>query len=303
MSDAHVPVMRDEVLALLAPRPGGRYIDATVGAGGHAAALAERIGPDGVLIGVDRDPGMLRRASERLGAYRDRARLVHARFAFLREVAEGCGLSAVDGILLDLGVASVHLDAPERGFSFRGDGPLDMRLDPTTGETAAQLLERLDVEELAEVLRRGGAPAPRTLARALARSAPIRTTAQLVEAVRPLRLPHRQHHPATLVFQALRMAVNDELAELQAGLEAALELLVPGGRLAVLSYHSGEDRRVKDFLAAEARGCICPPDLPVCGCGRRPRLKLLARGDGPLPAEQQRNPRARSARLRGAERC
>jgi 16S rRNA (cytosine1402-N4)-methyltransferase len=303
MSAPHLPVMLEEVVALLDPRPGGCYVDATVGAGGHAAAIAKRIGPRGALVGLDRDPQMLRLASERLGPYADRVRLVHARFSFLREVAEGCALPPVDGILLDLGVASVHLDEPQRGFSFRTSAPLDMRLDPTQGETAAQRLARLEPDELAQLLRRGGVPAPRAVAQALARHRPIETTAQLVEALRGLRLPRRHHHPATLVFQALRIAVNDEYAELEAGLEAAVELLAPGGRLAVLSYHSGEDQRVKRHLAAEARGCICPPDLPVCGCGRRVRLKLLARGEGPSAAEQARNPRARSARLRGAERC
>ena len=178
-----------------------------------------------------------------------------------------------------------------------------MRLDRSRGETAAELLARIEEKDLVELLRSGGVPFPARVARTLRERAPIETVQQLVAALEGVRLPRRRHHPATLVFQALRMAVNDELAELDGGLASALEVLAPGGRLAVLSYHSGEDRRVKEFLAREARGCICPPQLPVCGCGRKPRMRLLGRGRGPLPAEARRNPRARSARLRGGVRC
>jgi len=203
-------------------------------------------------------------------------------------------------------VCSAHLDRIERGMSFRaGDAPvpLDMRMDRPSGETAAELLARVSRDELAALLREGGVPMPGRIARVLDEKRPIRTVQELVAALEGIRLPARRHHPATLVFQALRMAVNDELAELDAGLESALDVLAVSGRLAVLSYHSGEDRRVKQFMAREAKGCICPPDLPVCGCGRVPRLRILARGDAPSPAELRRNPRARSARLRGGERC
>ncbi|MEX2209000.1 MAG: 16S rRNA (cytosine(1402)-N(4))-methyltransferase RsmH [Myxococcota bacterium] len=306
MKPAHEPVMVAEVLELLAPRPDAHIVDATTGHGGHAEAILGRLGPQGLLVGLDRDPEMLAVAEERLRGFGARAKLFHARFSFLREVAAAAGALPVDGVLLDLGVCSAHLDRIERGMSFRaGDAPvpLDMRMDRSSGETAAELLARVSRDELAQILRDGGVPTPGRIARVLDQKRPIATVQALVAALAGVRLPARRHHPATLVFQALRMAVNDELAELDAGLECALDVLAESGRLAVLSYHSGEDRRVKRFMAREAKGCVCPPDLPVCGCGRTPRLRILARGDGPSPAELRRNPRARSARLRGGERC
>jgi len=298
--------MVEEVLELLAPRPGAHIVDATTGHGGHAEALLGRIGPDGVLVGLDRDPEMLAVAQERLAGFGDRARLFHARFSFLKEVVTGAGAAPIDGVLFDLGVCSDQLDSVERGLSFRpGDAPapLDMRLDRGRGETAAELLGRVDEAELVELLRRGDVPFPARVARALLARRPIHTVQELLAALEGVRLPRRRHHPATLVFQALRMAVNDEEDELDTGLASAVEVLAPGGRLAVLSYHSGEDRRVKEFLARESRGCICPPALPVCGCGRQPRMRMLGRSRGPQPAESRRNPRARSARLRGGVRC
>ena len=306
MSSGHLPVMVREVLELLEPRPGARLVDATTGHGGHAEAILERITPGGVLVGLDRDEEMLAVARRRLARFGSAARLFHARFSFLREVVIGADVVPVDGVLFDLGVCSEQLDQLERGLSFRAGAepiPLDMRLDRSHGETAAQLLERLDEAELAELLRSGGVPAAGRVARALSARRPIRTVQELLAALEGVRLPRRRHHPATLVFQALRMAVNDELAELDAGLASAVEVLGPGGRLAVLSYHSGEDRRVKEFLARETRGCICPPELPVCGCGRKPRMRLLGRSRAPEPGEARRNPRARSARLRGGVRC
>ncbi len=298
--------MVDEVLELLSLREDSRIVDATTGHGGHAEKILERLGPNGLLVGLDRDPEMLEVAEKRLQRFGSRARLFHARFSFMREVAAAADALPVDGVLLDLGVCSAHLDRIERGMSFRaGDAPvpLDMRMDRSSGETAAELLARIGTEELAQLLRDGGVPAAGRVARALDARRPIRTVQELVAALEGVRLPERRHHPATLVFQALRMAVNDELAELDAGLESALEVLAQGGRLAVLSYHSGEDRRVKQFMAREAKGCICPPDLPVCGCGQVPRLRIVARGAKPSPGEIRRNPRARSARLRGGERC
>jgi 16S rRNA (cytosine1402-N4)-methyltransferase len=295
-----------EVLELLEPRPGGRIVDATTGHGGHAEAILEKLGPDGVLVGLDRDAEMLAVAEQRLARFGSAAKLFHARFSFLREVVTGTGVAPVDGVLFDLGVCSEQLDQVERGLSFRpGDAPvpLDMRMDRTRGETAAELLARVEEEELVELLRRGDVPFPVRVARALLAGRPIETVQSLLHALEAVRLPRRRHHPATLVFQALRIAVNDEQGELDAGLSSAVEVLAPGGRLAVLSYHSGEDRRVKEFLAREARGCICPPQLPVCGCGRQPRMRLLGRSRGPQPAEARRNPRARSARLRGGVRC
>ena len=301
----HLPVMLEPVVAALAPRPGARLVDGTLGLGGHAEALLEAIGPEGRLLGIERDGSLLACARARLDRFGPAFRGVHTRLSFLSEAARGAGLAPVDGILLDLGVCSVQLDDPKRGFSFREDAreaPLDMRMDTSRGESATDLLARIDEDQLAKLLRDGGVVAPRRVARALAARRPLRKAGDLLDALRDVRLPGRHHHPATLVFQALRMAVNDELRELEAALEASVELLATGGRLVVLSYHSGEDRPVKAFFVREQRGCICPPDLPVCGCGREPRLHPTVRGRGPDHDEIERNPRARSARLRAGER-
>jgi 16S rRNA (cytosine1402-N4)-methyltransferase len=298
----HRPVMLDPVLEFISPRPGMRIVDATVGAGGHAEAIARRLAGDGELIALDRDLEMLERAGKRLAPFGSTVRLVHARFSHLREVL---AKDRADGMLLDLGLCSLQLDDPVRGFRFQkadSPAPLDMRMDRGAGKTAAELLEGLEEEPLASILREGGVPRPRTVARSIRSRLPIRSADELVEAVKRVRLPQRSHHPATLVFQAIRIATNEEYAELEAALEGSLDLLAPGGRLVILSYHSGEDRRTKAFLAREARGCICPPALPVCGCGRSPRFRILARGTGPSPEEVLRNPRARSARLRAGER-
>jgi 16S rRNA (cytosine1402-N4)-methyltransferase len=298
--------MLDPVLRALRPRAGARLVDATLGLGGHAEALLPLLGPKGLLIGIDRDPFMLERARARLARHGDGFRAVHARFSVLRDVVRGAGVEQVDGILFDLGVNSAQLDDPARGMSFRSgaaDAPLDMRMDPTRGETAAELLERIDASELEGLLRGGGAPAPRRTAQVLLAARPLKRVGDLLRALEGVpALRRRQHHPATLVFQALRIAVNRELEELESALPDAIELLAPGGRLVVLSYHSGEDRRVKRLLQAEAKGCICPPGLPACACGRSPRVKLLARGEPASPEEIARNPRSRSARLRAAER-
>lgn len=299
----HVPVMVAQVLDLLAAKTGARIVDATLGIGGHAEAVLRRLGGEATLIGIDRDASMLERAAARLAPFAGAARLVHAPFSRLAEVVRAQGLDTVDAILLDLGVCSAQLDDPERGLSFSraAAAPLDMRLDRSSGQTAADLIEGCGEAELAELLLAGGVPMPRRVARALKRDCP-RTAGELAELVGDLPLPRRRHHPATLVFQALRVAVNDELGELERVLEQAVELLAPGGRLAVLAYHSGEDGRVKRFLAMEQKGCVCPPRLPVCACGRSARLHVLVRGDRPGDDEVARNPRARSARLRGAER-
>ena len=302
--------MLEETVAALAPRPGARLVDGTLGLGGHAEALLEKIGPDGYLIGLDRDAELLARATARLARFGPAFRGVHARFSALGDVVRGAEADPVDGVLLDLGVCSAQLDDAERGMSFSPDArdaPLDMRMDRTRGEPCHELLARMDEAELAAVLREGGVPSPRRVARALvtwSRSAgrPLRTAGDLLDALATVRLPRRRHHPATLVFQALRMATNDELGELSQALEASVEVLASGGRLAVLAYHSGEDGCVKGFLDREVKGCICPPDLPVCGCGRVPRLVHVVRGQRPSAAEVAANPRARSARLRAGER-
>ncbi len=302
---SHLPVMLEAVVEALAPRRGATLIDGTLGLGGHAEALLEAIGPEGRLIGIERDGSLLAVARERLARFGPAFRGVHTRLSFLREVVRGAGAAPVDGILLDLGVCSAQLDDPKRGFSFREDArevPLDMRMDTSRGESAAELLARIDEDELAALLRDGGVAAPRRAARALRARQPLLTVGDLLDALRGFVLPRRGHHPATLVFQALRMAVNDKSRELQAALDASVDLLAPGGRLAVLSYHSGEHRLVKACFASEQRGCICPPDLPVCGCGRTPRLRPVVRSRGADAAEIARNPRARSARLRATER-
>jgi len=297
----------DEVAFVLRPRRGGWVIDGTVGMGGHAEAILKSSGTDVWLLGIDADPETLARARARLAPFGDRVTLEHANFRDLARVAAAHRVSGARAVLLDLGVSSYQLDESARGFSFQHDEPLDMRLDPARGETAADLVNRANEAELARILfEHGGERFARRIARAIVRRRPLRTTGDLVAAVRaavPRAAWPKRTHVATRTFQALRMAVNDELDELDTGLSSAVEVLAPGGRLAVLSYHSGEDRRVKEFLTREARGCICPPQLPVCGCGRRPRMRLLGRSRGPQPAEARRNPRARSARLRGGVRC
>jgi 16S rRNA (cytosine1402-N4)-methyltransferase len=302
-------VLYDETLAFLAPRAGARYIDGTVDGGGHAAGVLGASSPDGQLLGLDADPDALGRARARLAPYGDRARLVHANFRDLERCAREAGFAAVDGILLDLGLSSDTLEVSGRGFSFRRDEPLDMRFDPVAGESAAALLADSTEAELRDVLRRyGEEPAAGRMARALVRAraqAPLRTTGDLVGVVESVLGPPRgRTHPATRTFQALRIAVNDELDSLETALRAAVELLGPGGRLVVIAFHSLEDRIVKQFLRAESGGeCRCPPGLPVCVCARAPRLRLLTRKPvAPAAAEIERNPRARSAKLRAAER-
>ena len=310
MTYDHAPVMVEEVLEQLSPMPGARVVDATLGLGGHSVVIAERIGPTGVVIGLDRDPELLKRARERLlpaqGERREGAEflLFHSRFSRLGEVVEAAGGGPVDGVLLDLGICSAQLDDPERGFRFTKGSeevPLDMRLERTCSEeSAAEFLERVDEAELVATLRAGDVPGARRVARAIRARLPIQNASELEAAVRSAKLPQRRHHPATLVFQALRIAVNREFEELEQALEASLEVLAPEGRLVVLSYHSGEDRRVKEFLMREQRGCICPPRLPVCGCGRSPRVRTLGRARKAGEDEVRGNPRARSARLRAA---
>jgi len=307
-----VPVLAEEVVTMLSPAPGSLQIDATVGGGGHTERILEAANPDGRLLGLDADRAAVARVARRLRPrFGDRLTLRRANFRDLARVAPAAGFPAVDGCLFDLGLSSHQLADRSRGFGFRAGGPLDMRYDDRRGVPAAELLASLDMAELQGLLRRyGEEPFAGRIARAIvhAREAgPLRTAeelAALVERVAPGRAPGRRRiHPATRVFQALRIAVNEELDALDAGLRAAVELLRPGGRLVVLSYHSLEDRIVKRFLQGERRGCTCPPELPVCVCGRSPRLRLVTpRGITPGAVELAANPRARSARLRAAER-
>jgi 16S rRNA (cytosine1402-N4)-methyltransferase len=305
----HDPVLLRECLAWLAVRPGATLVDGTVGGGGHAEAILEASAPDGRLLGMDVDDEALAQARERLRRFGERVILLRASFRELDRLRRSAGLGPVDGVLLDLGVSSHELDSPERGFAFAApEAPLDMRLDRRASLTAAKLLARASERELARWLREyGELPGAARLARAIVRArerAPLRTAGDLSQVIRESGVGRgRSHHPATLVFQALRIAVNDELGALEEGLGQAVEASHPGGRIVVLSYHSLEDRIVKGRFRDEERGCVCPPRLPECRCGRRPRLRVLTRKPvRPGPDEVQRNPRARSARLRAAER-
>jgi len=307
----HVPVLLEETLAQLDLKPGALVLDGTLGGGGHAEAILRRTAPDGILIGLDLDPDAIAEAGRRLAPFGDRVRLVQASFRTLDDVVGELALGALDGVLLDLGVSSHQLDRPERGFRFAPGpaSPLDMRMDPARARpTAAALLATLDAGELERVFSEyGQLPGARRLARAIVerrRETPLATAADLVALIQGLGIGRgRSHNPATLVFQALRIAVNDELAALEEGLAAAIRVLRPGGRLVVLTYHSLEDRIVKQAFRSAAKGCVCPPAFPVCRCGRRPALALATRRAlEASPAEVESNPRARSARLRAAVR-
>jgi 16S rRNA (cytosine1402-N4)-methyltransferase len=312
MKVEHVPVLAEEVLEMLAPAPGSLQIDATLGGGGHTERILEATDPDGRLLGLDADGAAVARVADRLGPrFGDRLVLRQANFRELATVAPAAGFATADGCLFDLGLSSYQLVDTDRGFGFRAGGPLDMRFDTSRGVPAAELLETLDAAELTALFRRyGEEPKAPRIARAIVearRVAPVRTAEELAALVERVAPPNprqpRRTHPATRVFQALRIAVNEELEALEAGLAAALDLLRPGGRLVVLSYHSLEDRIVKRFIATERRGCVCPPEVPVCVCGRNPRLRLVTRRSiTPSATEIAANPRARSARLRAAER-
>jgi 16S rRNA (cytosine1402-N4)-methyltransferase len=297
---------------LLALFPNATVVDGTVGAGGHAAAILQRTAPSGRLVGLDRDPEALAAAAERLAAFGDRVSLIQASFRHLARILAELGIARVDGVLLDLGVSSPQLDRPERGFRFAAataaQAPLDMRMDPGQTTTAAGLLESSSPEQLETWLREYGELAgARRLARAIAAArerAPLRSARDLLAVIETARVGgRRRHHPATLVFQALRIATNDEIRALDEGLAAAIASLAAGRRIAVIAYHSLEDRLVKTRFRDEQRGCVCPPRTPVCVCGRSRRLRVLTRRAlRPGPEEIRANPRARSARLRAAER-
>ncbi len=309
---SHRPALLEECLAALELQPGATVVDGTVGGGGHAEAILERTAPDGRLIGLDLDGEAIRESQQRLGGFGDRVTLVQESFRNLEAVLAHIDVPRVDAVLLDLGVSSHQLDSPERGFRFAADTaaetPLDMRMDQRSGTTAADLLRRVGPEQLERWFsEHADLPGARKLARLIVEArqrAPLRTAADLRAVIAEARIGGgRRHDPATLVFQALRIAVNDELRALSDGLEAAIASLRTGGRLAVVSYHSGEDRVVKNRLRDAARGCTCPPRTPVCVCGGKVRLRLVARR--PISAgeaELRANPRARAARLRVAER-
>jgi 16S rRNA (cytosine1402-N4)-methyltransferase len=306
---AHTPVLLAETVEALQPRPGRRYIDATLGAGGHAEKVLELSAPDGVVLGIDADPIALEAASTRLAPFGDRLITANAYFDDLVPVARRLGIDGVDGILFDLGVSSPQLAHAERGFSFQLEGPLDMRMGPGATASAAELVNDAPVSELQRIFQEYGEERyARRIAQRIGEARahrPIETTQELAAIVsRAVPGGRRQRiHPATRVFQALRIAVNDELGRLRRALPQAVELLNEGGRLVVISFHSLEDRIVKQFMRDEARGCVCPPGLPACGCGRTATLRqLTSRPISASPREAEENPRARSARLRAAVR-
>ena len=308
---SHWPVLLEEAVAALQPRAGGRYLDGTFGGGGHTRALLAASAPDGMVLALDADAAAIERAAALCAEPEIEQRLipVHANFADLASIARERGVVPLDGILLDLGLSSFQLDAPDRGFAFRFAGPLDMRFDRDAGEPASRLVNALPERELAELIWRfGDEPGSRRIARAIVRereTAPIATTTRLAEIVsRALGGRRgRETHPATRTFQALRIATNAELAALEAALAGSLEVLTTGGRLAVIAFHSLEDRIVKRFIERESATCVCPPEVPVCVCGHQPRLrKITRRAIRPSAEEMDANPRARSATLRVAER-
>ncbi|MEN6465064.1 MAG: 16S rRNA (cytosine(1402)-N(4))-methyltransferase RsmH [Syntrophaceae bacterium] len=302
----HLPVLLEEAVDSLDCRPGGIYVDGTLGGGGHAAEIMKRIMPGGRLVGIDADPEALKEAGARLEPYRSNVIFYKGNFGNIAAILAGLGIGKVDGILLDLGVSSHQLETAGRGFSFARDAQLDMRLDQTAGRTAFDLVNGFSEEELEKIFREYGEERmARRIAAAVARSrkeAPIRTTGELAEIVSgavPAAARRGKIHPATRVFQALRIAVNNELGNLEKALADGFELLETGGRFAVISFHSLEDRMVKTYFRSWEKGCTCPPDFPFCTCHKQGRAKLIARKAIKAgPAEIEKNPRARSARLR-----
>ena len=302
----HIPVLFEETIDSLQIKPDGVYVDGTAGGGGHSEAILKRLG-SGRLISIDQDPDAVQVVRERLKGYPGSV-VLQGNFSQMRELCAGCGIEKVDGVLLDIGVSSYQLDTPERGFSYHFDAPLDMRMSQEGG-SAAQLVNSLSWQQLAKILREYGeeksaAPISKAIVKAREKK-PIETTLELAEIVKasvPAAVRREGGHPARKTFQALRIAVNGELDRLREGLEAGFELLNPGGRLSVITFHSLEDRIVKQQMNAWCEGCVCPKDFPVCVCGRKPRGELIyKRGLVPTEEELARNPRARSARLRTIE--
>lgn len=309
MSFHHVTVLLQESVDALNVRPDGIYLDGTLGGGGHSFEIARRL-TTGRLIGVDRDPAALKAAGERLAPFADRFTPVHSNFCRLPEILEELGLSGVDGMLFDLGVSSPQLDDAHRGFSYMADAPLDMRMDPTDTLTARQIVNTWPREELRRILFTYGEEryAPLIAAAIERRRAekPIETTLELVDVIRsamPPKALREKQHPAKRSFQAIRIAVNDELTSVDRMMQSAVDLLNPGGRLAVITFHSLEDRIVKNAMAEAARGCTCPPEFPVCVCGKKPKVRILTKKPVTAPQEELTdNPRARSAKLRVCQR-
>lgn len=305
----HISVLYDEVLAFLSPRPGGIYVDGTLGGAGHARGILEASSPDGILLGFDRDREALDTAAVKLAAYGKRVKLFHENFSALPDVLVREGIGSIDGLVLDIGVSSHQLDTAERGFSFQQDAPLDMRMDGSSGMTAADLINTLSEKELELIIREFGEERwARRIAAAIVAARqiePIATTLRLADLVKgaiPRARWETRLHPATRTFQAIRIAVNEELESLERGLAAGIESLKKGGRIVVISFHSLEDRIVKNVFNEYSRGCVCPKSIPRCVCGRVPVLRKLT--GKPVVAgtkELDENPRSRSAKLRAAE--
>ena len=309
MGAEHVPVMMREVVEGLDIKPDGAYVDATIGAGGHAEAILQRLGSGALLVGIDWDGDAVELARKRLAGYGRQVTVCRGNFVDLAAILGGVGIERVDGVLFDLGISSLQLSGAERGFSFQLDGPLDMRMDSRLKLSAETVVNRTPPQELVRLLRRYGEERrAKQIARAIElerRRGAIRTTRQLADIVTTAvgASPRARIHPATRTFLALRIAVNDELANVGKGLRAAVGCLKAGGRICVISFHSLEDRAVKKVLAGFARGCTCPPELPTCACGRKPLLRRVVKKPlMPSAEEVERNPRSRSARLRVAER-
>jgi len=303
-NQTHVPVLFREVIAGLQPEPGGKYIDGTVGSGGHSAGILTASAPTGLLLGLDKDVDSVKVAKRHLSASGSRATLMHASFAEMKSCAQSIGWEIVDGILLDLGVSSRQLEGDQRGFSFVRDGPLDMRFDQSTGIRAFEIVNRWSESEIAHVLAEFGEEhQSKRIARAVVEERPIGSTLELARLVADQKSQkRRKRHPATKTFQALRMAVNGELEELRATLPLAIDLLMPGGRLAVIAFHSLEDRIVKQLFRREARNCVCLPEQIVCICEHRASIReVVRRPTKPTVEEVKRNMRSRSAKLRVVE--
>ncbi len=304
MQPPHLPVLYHQIILALNPESPGRYVDATVGAGGHARGILEASSPEGNLLGFDLDPQALEIASQRLSAYLYRLTLLHASYTTLEVQMAKLGWKDVQGIVIDLGVSSMQIDTPDKGFSFLKDGPLDMRFNPEQKVTAAELVNSMDENNLADLIFKfGEEPQARRISKEICRTRPHTTTQELASVIQNVLGKHSGRiHPATLTFQALRIAVNQELEGLQIFLPQAVAALSPGARLAVISFHSLEDRIVKQFFRRESRDCLCPSSQPVCTCEHRASIREINRR--PMMADQDeinRNPRARSARLRVIE--
>lgn len=307
----HIPVLLNPALDFLNIRPNGIYVDGTLGGGGHSSHIAQRLTQGGRLIGIDRDEDAIAAASERLASYADRVTIVHANYGETPQVLRSLGIEKVDGILLDLGVSSYQLDTAERGFSYRSDAPLDMRMDQSESRTAADIVNGYSERELTRVLRDYGEEryADRIAARIVRtrEAKPIRTTGELVEIIRqsvPMKMQRTGGHPAKRTFQAIRIELNGELTTLKQCISSMIDCLAPGGRFCIITFHSLEDRIVKNEFRTAEDPCICPKDFPVCVCGRKSRGRVITRKPVvPDREETERNSRAKSARLRVFEHC